>query len=316
VADGITTVLPVFFRNPGAAEISLLFRAIDSVLSQECDVPLEVLIVDDGSEPALAFERERVRVIRLARNRGISYALNAGLTQARYDLIARIDADDFWRPGKLAKQVAALQKDPDLTLVASGMRLVHPHTPEFDRDELRGGDWAYVLELSRRIGCPFPHGSILGRRSVFERLGGYPQGANFQHSEDFALWAQWIRFFKVAICDEVFLEYTVSENQISARFAREQERASVAAGRVLDVLKDRSRVPELVKELASALGMNLSSASNLFFNAWRFYDHVLAGPGEYDAAAMLFPDRAVHRIEEKDELAADRFFSLQRGSAT
>jgi Glycosyl transferase family 2 len=305
VPEGITTLLPVF-----NAEVSLLTRAIDSVLDQESSVPLEVLVVDDGSDPAIPVERERVRVIRLLRNRGISYALNAGLTQARYDLIARIDADDVWRPGKIAGQMAMMHRDPDLTLVASSMRLVHPRHPALDRDDLRGGDWAQVLELSGRIGCPFPHGSILARRDVFERLGGYPQGlgGNF---EDFALWAQWIRFFKVAICDEVFLEYTVSEGQISARFAQERERAGAAAERTLDVIKDRARVPAAVQELASALGSDLLATSSVLFTAWRYYDHIVVDPGQYEAAATVFPDRVVHRAEEEGDLLTDRFFYLR-----
>ena len=319
--EGITTILPLFSRDPGPAEISLLLRAVESVLSQECDLPLELLIVGDGSElpagalPALcpALNNPRVRLLRLLRNRGITYALNSGLTQARYPLIARIDADDAWRPGKLAKQVELFRADPDVTLVASSARLVHPGNPQLDRDDLRGGDWAHALALSQRIGCPFWHSSVLARRDVFERLGGYPQAARFHHAEDFALWVHWMRFFKVAICDQIFLDYTVSDTQISARFNRQQQRGARAAQRILEVLPVRVRVPEAVREMAGALGLDLLSTSKVLFTAWRYYDNILADPGQYEAAASLFPDRAVHRCEDLHTLLADRFFYLRRG---
>ena len=318
---GITTILPLFLRQPRADDVSCLARAVESVLSQPCEVPLELLVIDDGSEPpALSvrevqrvLQRPRVRVLRLLRNRGVACALNCGLIQARYDLIARIDADDVWRKEKLETQLRMLAADPDLTLIASSMRLVHPADPQFDRDELRGGGWEHALALTERIGCPFPHGSILARRVVFEQLGGYPQDAVFQHAEDFALWAQWMRFFKVAICSEVFLEYTVGDDQISARYEREQQQATTAARRILDVLPDRARVPHAIARLAASLGVDGLTASSIFFTVWKYYDHILVEPGQYEAAVTIFPDRAVHTCEQIDTLLADRFFYLHRG---
>lgn len=217
--SGITTVLPVYQADPVG-----LRRAAESVLSQECPVPLELLVIDDGSDlpAASALTGLDVRVVRLPRNRGLVFALNVGLIEARHDLIARIDADDFWRPGKLARQVAEFAADDNLTLCATSMRLVHPGQPELDRDELRGADWPQTLALAERIGCPFPHGSILARREIFEQLGGYPHAALVAHAEDWALWSVWIRFFEVKILPEVLFEYTVHAGQISSRYAREQ----------------------------------------------------------------------------------------------
>jgi glycosyltransferase involved in cell wall biosynthesis len=275
---------------------------------------VELLVVDDGSLPAIRLENHpQVKLLRLPRNYGISYALNAGLTQASFDWIARIDGDDLWRPGKLARQMRLFDEDPDLTLVASGMRMVHPSNPGLDRDELRSGDWLHVLALAQRIGCPFPHGSILARRDVFELLGGYPQAAVFQHGEDFALWAQWIRFFKVAICDEIFLEYTVSEGQISSRFAGEQLQASEAARRILGKPDD---LLSALQQVATGLGLSLYETSEALFTAWRFYEFVLTEEELFEAVAAILPDRAVHRAIEKEKLLGDRYFWLTKQKRT
>lgn len=311
--DGITTVLPVYLRNAGTREMARLSRAVESVLAQECGAAAELLIVDDGSEPALG-DLPGARMIRLPRNYGIAHALNVGLTQAKYELIARIDADDVWRPGKLAKQLTCFEADPELALVASSMRLVHGHTPQLDRDELRGGNWAETLALAERIGCPFPHGSILARRGVLAWMGGYPQAANAQHAEDFGLWAPLLRFYKVAICGEVFLEYTVSEGQISSRYMQEQQRASETPRRILAAVKDKARVPAAARKIADALQLPLLETSSILFNAWKYYEYILADDEIYDAAADLFPDRAVHRPHEAATLLADRYFYLRRGA--
>jgi glycosyltransferase involved in cell wall biosynthesis len=319
--NGVSTILPIFLRALGPSTVSDLVRAVSSVLSQDCGIPLELLIVDDGSTPAVQSIPDlqplladlRVRTVRLVQNQGLVYALNAGLTQARNELIARIDGDDFWRPGKLRRQMEFFASDPDLTLLATSMRLVHPHDHSLDRDDLRGGSWSDVLEFFKRVGCPFPHGSILARKEVFEILGGYPHSPVYTHCEDFALWGSWVRFFKVAIMDDVLFEYTVSGNQVSSRFAEQQGRASALVHREFLDLGDHSRIPKAVAAIAASLGLPMLSASRILCTAWMYYDEILVDADLYEAARMVFPDRAVHRYEDAPDLLGDRFFYLHRG---
>jgi glycosyltransferase involved in cell wall biosynthesis len=326
--SGVSTIMPIFLEALGPSAVSNLLRAADSVLSQRCDIPLELLIVDDGSRPAVKSVPElqpllmdpRVRVIGLVQNQGLTYAENAGLTQARYDLIARMDGDDFWRLGKLQPQIELLASDPDLTLVGTSMRLVHPENHSLDRDELRGGSWNEVLEIFKRVGCPFPHGSILARKEVFEILGGYPHSATHSHCDDFALWGSWVRFFKVAILNEVLFEYTVSGHQISTRFAEQQWRASVVVHQAFVDLGDHSRIPLAIAAIAARLGLSIYNASRILCGAWMHYDEILVDADLYEPARIVFPDRAVHLYEDPPDLRrppwgfGDRFFYLHRGA--
>lgn len=90
-------------------------QAIESALNQvDCDQ--EIIIVDDGStddSPRIAetyVERDsRVRCIRKT-NSGQGSAFNAGVAAARGDVLAFLDADDYWYPNKL-KMVQALHHD-------------------------------------------------------------------------------------------------------------------------------------------------------------------------------------------------------------
>jgi teichuronic acid biosynthesis glycosyltransferase TuaG len=72
----------------------------------------EMLIVDDGSTDgsqalaqALAADEPRIRLLGWDARRGAAAARNAGIRAARGRYLAFLDADDLWRPEKLAVQV-------------------------------------------------------------------------------------------------------------------------------------------------------------------------------------------------------------------
>lgn len=100
-------------------EQRFLAEAVESVLAQSFG-DFELLVSDDGSTDATAAladsfaQRDaRVRVLRGERNQGKPFALNRALAVRRGELIAWLDGDDAMLPQKLARQVAALDADPD-----------------------------------------------------------------------------------------------------------------------------------------------------------------------------------------------------------
>jgi glycosyltransferase involved in cell wall biosynthesis len=96
-----------------------LTAALNSVMRQTY-APSEVIVVDDGSTDASADIAAGfgppIRVLRCA-HRGEASALNAGLAEARGELLAFIDADDLWDDQKLAQQSAALASDLSIEAV-------------------------------------------------------------------------------------------------------------------------------------------------------------------------------------------------------
>jgi glycosyltransferase involved in cell wall biosynthesis len=121
--DLVSVIMPIYNAE------AWLPRAIDSVLGQSHG-KLELITVDDGSSDrsldlldAYAEGDARVRVLRQPCNGGVAAARNTGISAARGDHIAFLDADDWWHPAKLERQLATMQASGALISYASYWRV-------------------------------------------------------------------------------------------------------------------------------------------------------------------------------------------------
>src|SRR5262245_711789 len=97
--------------------------AIDSILRQT-HREFEFLIVDDGStdrsqEIVSSYRESRIRFVTMARQAGLSAALNEGLRLAKAAIIARQDADDVSESDRLSRQLAKMEAHPEIALLGS-----------------------------------------------------------------------------------------------------------------------------------------------------------------------------------------------------
>ena len=188
----VSVVLPVW--NAAAT----LARAIASIRGQTL-ADWELIAVDDGStdesrerlESAARADR-RVRVLTRTHG-GIVAALNAGLSAARGEIIARMDADDESHPERLAAQVALLQREPAVgvagCLVAyGGDRAAHAGYA-LHVDWINSLVTPEQIALNRFIESPFAHPSVAFRRDLAARHGAYRAG---DFPEDYELWLRWL----------------------------------------------------------------------------------------------------------------------------
>lgn len=120
----VSVILPVHNRA------DVLPRAIESVIAQELQ-DFELIVVDDGSvddstRVAQSFGDERIRLIRMDRNRGGNAARNEGVRAAEAPLIAFLDSDDRYLPHKLSTVVAEFEKRPELDLLVDSFIKIQP----------------------------------------------------------------------------------------------------------------------------------------------------------------------------------------------
>jgi len=95
-------------------------RAVESALGQTVR-PHEILIIDDGSpDDAASATKQFGSSVTLIRkpNGGAASARNLGIEQAKGEWIAFLDADDYWEPSKLERQLASSEmcKSPALSI--------------------------------------------------------------------------------------------------------------------------------------------------------------------------------------------------------
>jgi glycosyltransferase involved in cell wall biosynthesis len=164
-------------------------KAIDSALAQSW-TGREVIVVNDGSSDAtadiLASYGTRIRSITQP-NGGLSNARNRGIRESHGEFIALLDADDWWLPDKLARQVDLLQRHPELGFCSTRARIVAP-------DGTETGDWACPQIDGTLLGTLFlRNGAIPGsgsgvmiRRTVLDRVGLFDE--TLRSLEDIDLW--------------------------------------------------------------------------------------------------------------------------------
>jgi glycosyltransferase involved in cell wall biosynthesis len=167
-ADGapgslVSVVIPVFNGE------AYLAAAIESALAQDYR-PREIIVVNDGStdaSAAIAGSYPEVHCISQP-NRGLAGALNSGVRGARGRYLAFLDADDLWLPGKLSRQAAVLDREPELDIVFGHFRKIYG--PEGPETIAAGG------LRDRELLPGYVKGTALVRRASFARVGPFDTG--------------------------------------------------------------------------------------------------------------------------------------------
>ena len=174
----VSVILPTFNRA------YCLKECISSVLKQK---GFELIIVNDGSTDETEKVLEsfpNVKVIRLPKNYGVSYARNRGIEEAEGSLICFLDSDDLWQKGKLEAQVKWMQRDSecqaiytDEVWIRNGVRV----NPMLKHRKYSGDIFRHCLPL-----CIVSPSSVMLRKSLLNEVGGFDE--SMPVCEDYELW--------------------------------------------------------------------------------------------------------------------------------
>ncbi len=206
--------------------------AIESVLVQTFS-DFEFLIVDDAStDNSVACIRSyadpRIRLVRNETNLGQTRSLNRGLQLALGRHVARLDQDDVCLPQRLEKQVVFLQHRPEVAVVGTLMLGMDESGNKRRRFGRYIDDYPTFLALLLVGDCPLAHPSVMFRREVVMKLGGYDD--SFSPAEDYHLWSKLaMQRHGACVIGEPLLLYRVHKKQQS-HFRGSLQRKSLQRG--------------------------------------------------------------------------------------
>ena len=198
-----------------------LLPAIRSILDQT-GVATQLIIAFDGVDPELpdAVQSDpRVTVLHSPVGQGIARTLNSALAHAGSDVVARMDSDDLALPGRLERQIAYLRRHPEVGAVGSYASVIDGNGANLG--VLRGPSSPFLMRLSLQFRNPVVHPSVMFRRSVVARVGGYREEA--EGVEDHDLWLRMSRVADVTVLPSVLLEYRRHGGQVTVRRVSEAQ---------------------------------------------------------------------------------------------
>ena len=238
----VSVVIPVY---NGSKYIQI---AINSVLRQTYS-NYEIVVIDDGStddtrQKLQPYQAEINYVFQ--KNLGSAAARNIGISLAKGELIAFLDADDFWTmPEKLAKQVACFYDNPTLGCVNTGWRIIDGSGKHIKTVQPWHKAPKLDLETWLRKKC-VRTSAMMFRREWLEKVGGFDQELRQSHDVDLIL------RLSLAGCETVWLkEETVGYRQHESNTTRNSLKQAKYVQAVLDKFFSRNDLPIAVRQMES-----------------------------------------------------------------
>lgn len=177
--------------------MSFIKEALDSIVNQTYQ-NLEILCINDGSTDGTANfleeyarQESKIRVIHNEENLKLIRTLNKGISFARGEYIARMDADDIAMPDRIEKQLNFFRMFPETGIVSTAHIVIAENGSQTGRMRHRQS-----LPLSCLFASffymPAGHPDVMGKTAIF-RENQYLFEEHALHTEDYELWTRMLR---------------------------------------------------------------------------------------------------------------------------
>lgn len=204
----ISIIIPLYNKE------NQITHTLQSVLNQTFQ-NFEVVIVNDGSTDCSVAKVEKVGDSRIRlvhqKNGGVSTARNKGIEEAKYELLAFLDADDEWKPEYLETQYNLFKKYPMCSVYACNyefrniegktLSTVVRKLPLVEKD----GILSNYFEVASCSNPPICSISIMTKKEAILSIGGFPTGV--KSGEDLLTWARLATKYKIAYSFESLAIY-------------------------------------------------------------------------------------------------------------
>ncbi len=225
----VSVVIPTFNRY------DFLKETVSSVLEQTY-ANIEVIIISDNSSDQTSsiinhFHDERCHFYGLTeKSSGPAAVRNYALSKCKGSLIAFCDDDDLWAPDKLKKQVAIMNANTDVALVATNVRYFSEEKSALLYTAGLKGFLNRLSFIPRKYLMAFYNCIVISSAMVRKEnlpIKAFNEDAEYQGHEDVDLWLKLCSGYKAIIIPEYLTIYRIHPSQISTVTNTEYKRQAL-----------------------------------------------------------------------------------------
>ncbi|WP_455587183.1 glycosyltransferase family 2 protein [Bacteroides sp.] len=238
----ISIIIPLYNKE------KQIIKTLQSVFKQTFQ-SFEIIIINDGSTDNSVIEVEKLKDPRIRlihqKNAGVSAARNKGIEEARYGLIAFLDADDEWKPEYLTLQYELYQKYPECSVYACNYKfkdnngnisntIIHK-LPFKEQDGILNN----YFEVASCSHPPLWTSAVMIKKEAIKAIGGFPIG--IKSGEDLLTWARLAIKYQICYSTQAFSIYYLDETyQLTSVPSRRQD-INDPVGRNLKIIRKQYR---------------------------------------------------------------------------
>lgn len=203
-------------------------RLINCLSSFKEEIPVDILIVDDGSkikpdeaELQKHFKVGKVNVVQLKQNSGCGKARNHGLeiiSKLDYKYIGTMDSDDLNKENRFTKQYKFLEEHTDVKLLGSWCDCIDENGKFLFTQKY---PVAYnTIKNKMYLNSMVAHPTMLFHKSILKTIGFFSE--KYKIAEDYAFVFKASKHFKIENYPESLIFYTINDKGYSAIFRKRQ----------------------------------------------------------------------------------------------
>lgn len=198
-----SVLIPIYMGN----NVLQVRRAVGSIIDQTL-TPDEILIILDGKieKDVYAFLNESkrkysnlIKIVELGKHYGLGEVLNKGINLCKYNIIARMDADDFSVKERFKIQIDVLCNDK-YDIVGSNIAEFYSSMDNISNIRRVPKEYNKIVKFSKKRN-PMNHMTVMFRREKVTSAGNYSSIEGF---EDYDLWMRMLdkgyKFYNIAKC--------------------------------------------------------------------------------------------------------------------
>lgn len=195
-------------------------EAVESILGQTY-TDFYFLILDNASTDNTcniikSYRDSRINFVELPRDIGQTNALNKGLSMIETEYVARMDADDVSLPERFERQMAFLNKMPNVALLGTGADMIDEKGEFLFRSVFPTTHQNIVNSFP--LMNPFAHPSVLFKLDAVREKGGY--NSRIRYVQDFELWIEMAKKFRLSNLKEILVKIRLHSGQTTLGFRK------------------------------------------------------------------------------------------------